>query len=157
MIANRISITITDAQKTNIIQAVAEVATLTTNIQVNMSKAEIKPLPKIADGRIPAAQKVAQYAVSNPEFLPPHADVPEFLKDFKAFMDLREIVRPMRQVLDGVENSMYVCGSEAWEFVRNYYKTVQFQAKMGVPGAQTIYDDLRPLFESRLSKSDDDE
>lgn len=157
MIVNRISITITDAQKTTFIQSAADIAGQTTNWQVKMNKEEIKSLPKIADGRIPCVQKIAQYAVSNPEFLPPFADVPEFLKDFESFMNLREMVRPLRQVVDGLENSMFVCGSEAWEFARNYYKTVQFNAKMGVPGAQTIYDDLRPLFEARIGKSDTDE
>lgn len=151
MIVNRISITVTNAQKTNVTQMVADIALETRNLQVPMSKAEIKPLPKIADGRIPFVEKVAQYAVSNPEFLPPFANVPEFQTDFKAFKDLREIVRPMRQVLDGLENSMYVSGSEAYEFARDYYKMVKHAAEMGVPGAQTIYDDLRVLFEAKES------
>ena len=110
---------------------------------------EIKSLSKLGDIRIPFVEKVAQYAVSNPEFLPPFADVPEFTTDFKAFTDLREMVRPLRQIIDNLENSMTVSGSEAWDFARNYYKTVQFQARMGVPGAQTILDDLRILFDQK--------
>jgi hypothetical protein len=152
MPVNRISITITDAQKTSVKDAVTEVANLTQNWHVPISKEELKPLPKIADGSIPFVEKVAQYAVSNPEFLPPFGDVPEFKKDFKGFMDLREIVRPLRQVVDNLENSMMVCGSEAWEFARAYYKSVQYHAKMGVPGAQAIYDDLRQRFEKSQSK-----
>lgn len=152
MIVNRISITITDAQKTEVNDATAVLANLTENWRVPVSKEEIKSLSKISDGSIPFVEKVMQYAVSNPEFLQPNADVGEAQKDFNSFMDLREIVRPMWIVVDNVENAMYVCGNEAGQFARNYYSSVQYNAKMGVPGAQAIYDDLRVFFEKSKSK-----
>ena len=59
------------------------------------------------------------------------------------------MVRPLRQVLDNLENAMAVSGSEAFHAARDYYKMVQLNARLGVPGAQAIYDDLRPLFEQK--------
>ena len=149
MSINRISLSITDAQKQTVLDAATNLADATTNFNVVIEKEELKSLSKLGDARIPFVEKVVQYAVSNPEFLPPFGNVAEFNTDFEAFKDIRELVRPLRQILDNMENSMAVCGSEAWDFARNYYKSVQFQARMGVPGAQTIYDDLRPLFEAK--------
>ena len=149
MIENRLSLEITAAQKTSISAATTDLNNSTKALNIVIDKEELKSLSKLGDIRIPFVEKVAQYAVSNPEFLAPFADVPEFTTDFKAFTDLREMVRPLRQIIDNLENSMMVSGSEAWDFARNYYKAVQFNARMGVPGAQTIYDDLRPLFEQK--------
>jgi hypothetical protein len=155
MTANRVSITITDAQKTNIKTATAALATATANFTTAIDKDTLNSLSTIADGRIPFVEKVAQYAVSNPEFLQPLADVGEFQTDLKAFKDLREVVLPMRIVVNNMTASMRVSGSEAWNFARNFYSSLQFHARMGVPGAQTILDELRPLFEGKTNSDDD--
>lgn len=152
MISNRISITITDAQKATVKKATDDTTAAIQTFNVVIDKDTLKSLSKLGDNRIPCVEKVAQYAVSNPEFLPPYADVAEFNRDFQTFMDARELLRPMRQNTDNLEATMMVSGSEAWEFTRNYYKTVQYQARMGVPSAQTIYDDLRALFERTAAK-----
>ena len=68
---------------------------------------------------------------SDPQFLPPFADVPEFTKDFQTFKDLREMVRPIRQITDNMENSMMVSGSEAYHFARNYYQCRPVQRENG--------------------------
>jgi hypothetical protein len=157
MSVNRLSLDITDAQKATVATDTNKLADSTEGFNVVIDKEELKSLSKISDGRIPFVEKVTQYIVSNPEFLPPFADVPEFQKDFKAFKDLREMSRPLRQILDKLETSMMVAGSEAYDTARNYYKTVQFQAKMGVPGAQTIYEDLRQLFEVKTTAPEPEE
>lgn len=149
MINNKISLDITSAQKTAVNDATEALATATKPFAIQVDKEEVKALAKLGDGRIPFVEKVSQYAVTDPQFLPPFADVPEFNLDFKTFKDAREMIRPIRQIVDNVENVKMVSGSEAYQFSLNYYKNVQHQAKMGVPGAQTIYDDLRPLFEAK--------
>ena len=42
-----------------------------------------------------------------------------------------------------------LAGSEADEFARAYYAAVGQAAKMGVPNAQAIYDDLSIRFEAQ--------
>ena len=62
------------------------------------------------------------------------------------------MVRPMQQIVDNVENVKMVSGSESYHFARNYYLSVQYQAKLGVPGAQTIYEELKKLFEIKTDE-----
>lgn len=157
MSVNRISLDITDAKKAEVSNDTAKLAASTQDFNVVASKEEVKSLPKIADGRIPFVQKSADYAVSNPEHVPTVLDVPEFQRDLKAYLAFRAMTRPLRQILEKLETSMAVAGSEAWYAALNYYKMVQLNAKMGVPGAQAIYDDLRSLFEAKSKPAPDEE
>ena len=149
MINNKISLDITSAQKTAVNDATTTLANAVKPFEIQVDKEEVKSLAKLGDGRIPFVDKVSQYAVTDPQFLPPFADVPEFNMDFKTFKDVTEMVRPLQQIIDNLLNAKMVSGSEAYQFALFYYKNVQHNAKMGVPGAQTIYDDLRPLFEAK--------
>jgi len=152
MINNKISLDITSAQKTAVDDATANLADAVKPFEIQVDKEEVKSLQKISDGRIPFVEKVSQYAVTDPQFLPPFADVPEFTIDFKTFRDVSEIIRPIQQIIDNLKNVKMVSGSESYYFALTYYQTVQFQAKMGVPGAQTIYEDLRRLFENKTTE-----
>lgn len=149
MINNKISLDITSAQKTAVNNARIALADAVQPFEIQVDKEEVKALAKLGDGRIPFVEKVSQYAVTDPQFLPPFADVPEFNLDFKTFNDVGEMVRPLQQIVDNLQNTKMVSGSEAYHFARNYYLSVQYHAKLGVPGAQTIYNDLRPLFEAK--------
>jgi hypothetical protein len=147
MSVNRLSLDITDAQKTQVANDTNKLAASTEGFNVVISKEELKSLPRIADGRIPFVQKCADYCVSNPALKPAVLDDAEFQKDLKAYLALREMARPLRQILERLETAMAVAGSEAFYSARDYYKMVQLSARMGVPGAQAVYDDLRQLFE----------
>ena len=149
MTENRISLSVSDDKKARIAALVAQLVAEVKDLYTQMSKEEIKSLAKMGDGRIPFVEKVAVHAAANSQFVPPFGDVPEFQIDLQAFKDGREIVSPLRQIVNNLENTTMISGSEAWDFARNFYKSIQYHAKMGVPDAQTIYDDLRPLFENR--------
>lgn len=153
---NRITLDVDDAEKTEFTDKSAELANIAKPWAIQIEKEELKAMPKIADGRLPFVEKTADFSVSNPEFLPPFANVAEFQKDLKAYKDMKELARPLRQILDNLENSMMVAGSEAWYAALSYYRSVQYHAKMGVPGAQTILDELRPLFEARSKPENED-
>lgn len=149
---NRISIEITDAQKTDITEKINELIVLLQPIVIALDKTDKKRLAKISDDAIPFVEKVEQYAVSNPEFIPPFTSFDEFKKDFKAFTILREFVRPLMQVVSNLEDTWALTGSEADDFARLYYAMVAQGAKMGVSGAQAIYDDLKPRFDTQRLK-----
>lgn len=153
---NRLTIDVTDAVKREVADKAGEIGTLIEPFETDIAKDDLKSLSQIADGRLPFVEKSADYAVSAPEHVPAIVDVPEFQKDVKAYKDLREMVRPLRQILNILETSMAVAGSEAWAAARAYYKMVQLNAKMGVPGAQAVYDDLRVLFESKTAEPDEE-
>ncbi len=144
---NRFSLEITGAQKTEINTKINELIALLEPMVIALDKEDRKRLSKMSDESIPFVEKVEQYSGTNPEFLPPYVDAAEFKKDFAVFKDIREILRPLMQIVGNLEDTRMLSGAEAYEVARGYYKMVGLAAKMNTPNAQAIYDDLRARFE----------
>ena len=149
MSENRISLKFTDAEITQINAAIETLVGLLAPKLVALSVEDKKRLSKISDDSIPFNEKVAQYVVSNPEFVPLFRTSDEFLTDFSAFKELRGFIRLLEQVFGNMQDTSMLAGSEADEFARAYYGAVGQAAKMGVPNAQVIYDDLSVRYEAQ--------
>ena len=149
---NRISLSFTDEERGKISSAIQVLVTIFAAKLIALSNEDKKRLYKVGDDAIPFIEKVAQYAVSNPEFVPVYLDAGEFTKDFTAFTELRGFGRLLTPVSSNIEDTAMLAGSEADDFARMYYASVAQAAKMGVPGAQAIYEDLRTRFEGQRGK-----
>ena len=149
MIENTISLKFTASEITQINDAIETLVTLVAPKLIALSDDEKKRLSKISDDSIPFNEKVAQYAVSNPEFIPLFWSADEFLIDFSAFRDLRGFIRLIDQVYTNMQDTSMLAGSESDGFARAYYGAVGQAAKMGVPNAQAIYDDLSIRYEAQ--------
>lgn len=149
---NRIALSISGTEKANILQAVNALAALLEPHLIALGAEDRKRLAKISDGTIPFMQKVAQYVESNPEFVPAFVDVAEFKKDLQTFTDLREVLRPILQMVSNLEDTTALTGAEAYDFGRAYYKSTQQGVKMNVPNANAIYEDLKERFEIKTTK-----
>lgn len=149
---NRISLSFTDEEKAKINKAVQDLNGVFATKLIALSNEDKKRLYKVSDDAIPFIEKVAQYAVSNPEFVPVYLDAGEFTKDFTAFTELRGFGRLLLPIASNMEDTAMLAGSEADEFARMYYAAVAQAAKLGVPGAQAIYEDLRTRFEAQRAK-----
>jgi hypothetical protein len=108
-----------------------------------------KTIPKMSDGTEPFVAKVMDYAVSDPQFAPPYMDVPEMKKDFDAVTQLMPLLRTVDQLEDNLSDTAMMAGSEAYVAALSYYNSVKMAAKMNVPGAKAIYEDLRKRFEKQ--------
>ncbi len=103
-------------------------------------------IPKMGDATIPFVEKVLDYAQSNPEFTPAYMNVGDLKIDFEAVKDLNTIYRPLLQLQDSLNDSIMLSGSEAYIVALSYYNSVKMGAKMNIPGAKAIYDDLKKRF-----------
>jgi hypothetical protein len=107
----------------------------------------------MSDGTEPFVAKVMDYAVSDPQFAPPYMDVPEMKKDFDAVSELLPLLRTVDQLEDNLSDTAMMAGSEAYVAALSYYNSVKMAAKMNVPGAKAIYDDLAKRFTRSKPKS----
>ncbi|HEY0426761.1 MAG TPA: hypothetical protein VGC76_03040 [Pyrinomonadaceae bacterium] len=149
---NRISLSFSDEEKTKINNAVQVLNDVFTSKLIALSNEDKKRLFKISDDAIPFIEKVSQYAASNPEFVPVFLNAGEFTKDFTAFNELRGFGRLLSPISRNMEDTAMLAGSEADDFARMYYASVSQAAKMNVPGAQAIYEDLRQRFDAQRGK-----
>jgi hypothetical protein len=150
---NRISLSISDADKTKIMQAITALAGMLQPMLIALDADGRKSLAKMSDASLPFIQKVAQYVDSNPEFVPAFVDAAEFKKDLQTFLDLREVLRPILQLVGNLEDTAMVSGADAYDVGRAYYKSVQQGVKMNVPNANAIYEDLKSRFEVKVTRA----
>jgi len=100
----------------------------------------------MGDRTIPFVAKVIEYADAEPEFVPGYMDVPELKKDFQATETINQMYRPLVQIVSNLNDTLMLCGGEAYKAALQFYNYVKGAAKNNVPDAKVIYDDLKKRF-----------
>lgn len=143
---NQVSITINAEDLDKIKQAVTVLNETLKPYLISLSTDQRRQTPKMGDGTVPFVSKAMDYAISNPEFSPPYMDLSEMEVDLNAADELTGVYRPLLQLIQQLDDSIMLSGSEACMAALAYYNTVKIAARMNVPGAKAIYDDLKKHF-----------
>ncbi|RAI86966.1 hypothetical protein [Algoriphagus yeomjeoni] len=146
---NRISISIPPAELQQVRDAFATINTIMGQYFAELSKGKAKHLARMSDGTLPFVQKATEFAESNPQFNPPFLDVVEMRKDLEAYIQLKPFFVAAEQLQDDFTNTSTLAGAEAYDQARIFYNSVKYAAKMGIAGAQALYDELRKRYESQ--------
>jgi hypothetical protein len=146
---NRISLEITPAQKTAIVNAVTALKTALDGITINLTKDERQTLPKIGDKTIAFDEKCAAYMAARPELVPSFLNVAELTKDRALIADLLPCLREIAPICEGLEDTVTLAYSDVYVADLAFHQNVKQAAKRGVPGTDTIYDDLKTRFPGR--------
>ena len=146
---NRISIEITAAQKTAIVNAVTALKTALTGIIINLTKDERQSLPKIADKTLAFDEKCKAYMAARPELVPSFLDTAELALDRKLIEDLLPCLRELAPICEGLEDTVSLAYTDVYVADLAFHANVKQAAKRGVPGTDTIYDDLKERFPGR--------
>ena len=109
----------------------------------------MQQLPKMSDKTQPFVAKVMDYAKSNPEFAPSYLNVDESGIDMKAVHDLAAILQVVQPLCDNLNDTEMMSGSEAYKAALTYYNSVKLAAKLNVPSAKAIHEDLSKRFEGQ--------
>lgn len=150
---NRISIDISQADIDAVNAAIKTINDLLEPYLIALEANDKQSLAKMRDKSVPFVEKTVAYMETNPEFLPPYLDKADVNQDLQGFSTLHGILRPLMQVISNVEDTSVLCGSEAYTAALAYYNMVKLAARMGVPNAQAIYDDLRVRFEAQRPRT----
>ncbi|MFC3881040.1 hypothetical protein ACFOSV_12675 [Algoriphagus namhaensis] len=116
-----------------------------------------KTLFKMGESSKPFVEKVLEYAVSNPEFLPAFAEEPEMQRDWKAHHDLNPCYNALNQIVSNLNDTVLLLGADLMKPSNAYYASVQMGVKMDVPNAKPIYEDLKVRYEQRPRRDNDEE
>ncbi|MCU0445192.1 MAG: hypothetical protein MUE85_09750 [Microscillaceae bacterium] len=149
MTENRISIALSAQDLAEIQTAIQTLQAKLQPLLIALDAGDKNALAKMKDKSVPFVEKVLQYAQTNPTFVPAYLNIVEMKKDFDAFTALNNILRPLTQISKNLDDTSVLCGSEAYTAALTYYNSVKQAAKMKVPGAQAIYDDLSVRFEAQ--------
>ena len=144
---NIVSIEIPAAEVTAVQDAIKIIDDTLKPYLVALNPEERKELPKMSDKTAPFVEKVMDYAKSDAEFAPAYMNVDELKKDIDAVGTLTELARPIEQLNRTLEDTIMLAGSEAYVASLAYYNSVKRAAKINVPGALTIHEDLKKRFD----------
>ena len=148
-IDNQISVEITVAQKAAIVAAVGALKTALQPFLINLTVQQRQALPKIGDATLAFHEKCVAYRASRPDLIPSFTDMAELAKDLKLVADLKPCLTEIAPLCEGLEDTISLAFTDAYLADLSFYANVKAAAKRGVPGTDTIYNDLKQRFPGR--------
>jgi hypothetical protein len=152
--SNRISLVLPPEEVEQVKQLLTQVGQILAPRLISLTPDERLQLPKMGDKSIPFVTKGAEYLNVPGNPVPPYINSEDLKIDLKAFETLRQIRQIAQPIVDLLDDTMLLCGSEAYVSVLAFYNYLQGAAKMNVPGAKTIYEDLSTRFPRRHTKKE---
>lgn len=149
---NKVDKQLTDEEKTEILQLVTTLRSKMPFL-IKLSNDERKSMVFMDDGRKPFAGKAFDYAGRNNDVNPGTEMVNAGNSDLDTFSFLSTVESELGQMYEMVRDTKQAAGSEAFEVARFIYKKAKMSLEMGIPGMQTIVDDLGKLFKSTPSST----
>ncbi|MBN7816650.1 hypothetical protein J0A69_14470 [Algoriphagus sp. YJ13C] len=150
---NRISIEIPDADLSAALDHINAARAILAPFLIALTPDDRRTIPKMSDGTRPFVEKVMDYVVSEPQFLPPFLPVAEMQKDWKAVNGLEPLLKAANLLCDNLSDTVMLAGSETLEGGLGYYNTTKYAARLNAPNAKGIYEDLKKRFNKKPSAS----
>lgn len=151
---NEISIAITPNDLAEINDHLTKVKQILAPYMHPLTVDEIAGLAKMGDKSVAFVNKVMDYTVSNPEFVPTDVmDVAEFKIDTAAMNTINPVHKVVTQIESDLNDTLILCGSESYIASLIYYRNVRNKAAEGVASAKAIYEDLKERYPGRGKKT----
>lgn len=149
---NIVDFIIPDEVITGVQTKLAEVQTALQPYLIALTPDERRTIPKMSDKTLPFVEKTLDYTTSDPQFAPPYMNKQELANDMKVVGQLVPLLRTVEQLNNGLDDTIMAAGGESYVNALGYYNSVKQAAKMNIPGAKAIYEDLKKRFESNGSR-----
>jgi len=141
---NKIDVVLTPENKEAIFQEIRNAKSGMPYL-IKMSEDDRKFLHKVDDGCKPFVQKCLEEASVNPG-LDPGSDLLKSVRlDIELYSFLSVVENQLRQLLDMVDDTRQLAGSDANDIAKIIYMKAKMNLKLGVPGSQEIVDELSKL------------
>ena len=148
-INNRIAFQISDADLQAVQAALQTLQAKLVPLLINLGPDDRRQLPKMGPKTVDFVSRTLSYTRGNPQFQPSFVDIDDFTIDLAAVAQLRELMQPLAQITDMVEDTLLLSGSEALTAALSCYQAFKGAAKANAPGAATIAADLATRFPGR--------
>jgi hypothetical protein len=144
---NKISATLTEAEKTAIIAKINE-ATALMPFLINLTVEERKRLKGIGNKNLSYVNKCLEGAIAFPDELKVSFDTPEFKKDVNLFNALLGIQIAVQSLFEKVDDTMKAAGIDSMGSASEVYDSLKSSAKSNA-SVKTIVDEIAVRFEAQ--------
>ena len=144
---NRLNVTATPAQITAVKDALQ---TILTNLPflIGLTVEERTVLPAIDVSNKVFTEDAILAGLNNGAIMPSYVSVPNMQSDLTLFGQLDEVIILIKQVLEKLEDTQLLAGSEAYSAALMLYKLFGSAADSGIAGADAVVAQLRQRFTS---------
>jgi hypothetical protein len=142
---NLIDVNLTALEKETAIGVVSS-AKLAMPFLIKLSDDERKSLQMMDDGRKPFVEKCIDFASHNPNLDLGSGLIMRVPNDLSLYSFLSTIENELLQLLEMVHDTKQLAGAEAYEVARMVYLKAKMNVQMGIPGSQSIVDELGQLY-----------
>jgi hypothetical protein len=114
-----------------------------------LTPAERRELPKMGEKTIGFVEKAYDFALQNPNLVPPYLEMGAFGVDFGDAHGLWTLLNSVRQLEEAIDDTEMTAGSEAYQAALVFYKSAKMVAAQDIPGAKAVYEELKTRFPQR--------
>ena len=120
---------------------------------VALTPDERRELPKMGDKTLAFVTKAVEFMQEYPDLMPRYIEVASAIADFQAVQTLLPLNSQFANLEQLTSDSSMLSGSEAYAATLQFYNAVKLQAKENVPGAETVYNELKARFPRTRKKT----
>ena len=142
---NRIDTVISDADLAKVNTALNDIES-TLSFLIGLTVDERVQLPKINVVNKSFTQDAINAVVNNSAMLPAYLDKTAMEKDMDLYLQLDKLAIRIRQLLEKIDDTQMLAGSEAFVAALTAYKLFAAAAAAGVAGSDAVYDTLKERF-----------
>lgn len=114
---------------------------------VNLTKPERQGIQGVAAERLPYVQVAFNSLIpGNPQFKPPFSNEDDAINDFTYMEQHNQLAPKIGKLVEIFSDHHLAAGALAFEYMRDFYDVGKRGAERNVPGADSIVDELSPLF-----------
>jgi hypothetical protein len=113
---------------------------------IALNSTERKKMPRMGEKTQTFVKKCYEFIQSNPSFRPGLLKMDAYEADCKDALGLYTIVNKAAQLHANLADTQLCAGSEAFQASLIFYNYVKVLAENNVPGARTVYEELRKRF-----------
>lgn len=142
---NRLNTTATTGQ---IAAVKTAIQTITTNLPflIGLTSEERTSLSAIDVNNKAFTEDAINAGLNNANLIPSYVSVTNMQSDLALFTQLDEIILLIKQMLEKLEDTQLLAGSEAYTSALTLYRLFGSAADAGMPGADAIYAQLKQRF-----------
>jgi len=145
-IENKVKIVLTDEQKATIDAALKSLKDTLGPVLISLTPDEKKSMLILGDKTLSFVNKNLMYSNQNPEFIPSYLNQTDWSVDMQAWNDLAPINSQLKELNSLLNDTIALCGNEAYRQALTYYNNVKQAAKDNVPSAKPIYEELKQQY-----------
>jgi hypothetical protein len=117
-------------------------------VPINLTEEERRSLVTVGAERYQLmVRTIEDFAPANPKLQPSFSSLADATTDYTLSQQLRPFVPRLKALVERFEEMEQVALHESWQYVLDFYSSVQQARQRNVPGSEAIYEEMFPFFD----------